>query len=112
MSKNKIPDVPLAERIRPKSLDDFYGQENLIAPGKPISLMIETDNLSSFILWGPPGSGKTTIAKIIAEKTNADFYQINAVSSGVKDVRHVIEIAGQNRQNSPALRRGELRPDR
>ena len=98
MSKNKIPDVPLAERIRPKSLDDFYGQENLIAPGKPISLMIETDNLSSFILWGPPGSGKTTIAKIIAEKTNADFYQINAVSSGVKDVRRVIEIAEQNRK--------------
>ena len=98
MSKNKIPDVPLAERIRPMSLDDFYGQENLVATGKPISLMIDTDNLSSFILWGPPGAGKTTIAKIIAEKTNADFYQINAVSSGVKDVRHVIEIAGQNRK--------------
>lgn len=97
MVKIKIPNTPLAERIRPKSLDDFCGQDNLVAPGKPIRLMIETDNLSSFILWGPPGSGKTTIAKIIAEKTNADFYQINAVSSGVKDVRRVIEIAEQNR---------------
>ncbi|MFB3057608.1 MAG: replication-associated recombination protein A, partial [Ignavibacteriaceae bacterium] len=96
--KNKTPNIPLAERIRPKGLDEFYGQENLVAAGKPIRLMIETDALSSFVLWGPPGSGKTTLAKIIAEKTKADFYQINAVSSGVKDVRRVIEIAEQNRK--------------
>jgi putative ATPase len=96
--KNKTPNIPLAERIRPKDLDEFYGQENLVGSGKPIRLMIETDTLSSFILWGPPGSGKTTLAKIIAEKTKADFYQINAVSSGVKDVRRVIEIAEQNRK--------------
>ena len=95
---SKTPNIPLAERIRPKELDGFYGQENLVAAGKPIRLMIETDTLSSFILWGPPGSGKTTLAKIIAEKTAADFYQINAVSSGVKDVRRVIEIAEQNRK--------------
>ena len=95
--KNNIPDIPLAERVRPKNLDEFYGQEKLVGEGKPIRLMIENDALSSFILWGPPGSGKTTIAKIIAEKTKADFYQVNAVSSGVKDLRRVIEIAEQNR---------------
>ncbi len=97
-AKIKIPDVPLAERIRPKKLDDFYGQENLVGEGKPIRLMIENDTLSSFILWGPPGTGKTTLAKIIAEETKADFYQINAVSSGVKDIRQIIEIATQNKK--------------
>ena len=96
--KNKIPEVPLAERIRPKNLDDFHGQEKLVGSGKPIRLMIENDTLSSFILWGPPGSGKTTLAKIIAEKTRADFFRLNAVSSGVKDVRRVIEIGEQNRR--------------
>jgi len=96
--KNSFPNVPLAERIRPKDLDDFYGQENLVGEGKPIRSMIDNDTLSSFILWGPPGSGKTTLAKIIAEKTDADFYQLNAVSSGVKDLRQVIEIATQNKQ--------------
>ena len=95
--RNNIPDIPLAERVRPKNLDEFYGQEKLVGEGKPIRLMIENDALSSFILWGPPGSGKTTLAKIIAEKTKADFYQVNAVSSGVKDLRRVIEIAEQNR---------------
>ena len=60
--QSKSPNVPLAERIRPKDLVEFYGQENLVAAGKPIRLMIETDTLSSFILWGPPGSGKTTLA--------------------------------------------------
>jgi putative ATPase len=100
--KNKItiPDTPLAERIRPKDLGDFYGQENLVGKGKPIRLMIENDTLSSFILWGPPGSGKTTLAKIIAEKTNAEFFQLNAVSSGVKDLRRVIDIGLQNKQMS------------
>ena len=95
--KNDIPDIPLAERVRPKNLDEFYGQEKLVGEGKPIRLMIENDALSSFILWGPPGSGKTTLAKIIAVKTKADFYKVNAVSSGVKDLRRVIEIAEQNR---------------
>jgi putative ATPase len=96
--KISIPDTPLAERIRPKDLGEFYGQENLVGKGKPIRLMIENDTLSSFILWGPPGSGKTTLAKIIAEKTNAEFFQLNAVSSGVKDLRRVIDIGLQNKQ--------------
>ena len=97
-TKGKVPDTPLAERIRPKELDEFYGQENLVGPGKPIRLMIDSDTLSSFILWGPPGTGKTTLAKIIAQRTKADFYQLNAVSSGVKDVRQVIEIGHQNKK--------------
>jgi putative ATPase len=93
----KPPQIPLAERVRPKTLEEFKGQENLLGEGNPIRQMIEKDTLSSFILWGPPGTGKTTIAKIIAQNTNSDFYQLNAVSSGVKDVRHVIEIAGKNK---------------
>jgi len=95
---NKIPQIPLAERVRPKSLSEFRGQKALLDPGRPLRLMIENDTLSSFILWGPPGSGKTTIAKIIAEKTNSEFYQINAVSSGVKDIRSIIERAELNQK--------------
>lgn len=94
--KIKIPVIPLAERCRPKTLDEFQGQEKLVGNGKPLRTMIESDSLSSILLWGPPGTGKTTLAKIISETTNSDFYQINAVSSGVKDIRQVIEIAKQN----------------
>lgn len=98
MKKNiQIPSVPLAERTRPATVNDFFGQNNLLGKGKPIKLMIENDTPSSFILWGPPGSGKTTIARIIANHTQADFYQINAVSSGVKDIREIIEIARKNK---------------
>lgn len=99
MSKITIPNIPLAERCRPKTLDEFQGQQKLVGEAKPIRLMVENDTLSSFILWGPPGTGKTTLAKIIANSTNSDFYQINAVSSGVKEIREVIERAKQNQMH-------------
>ncbi|MDX9925644.1 MAG: replication-associated recombination protein A, partial [Ignavibacteriaceae bacterium] len=96
MSK-EIPSIPLAERSRPKSIDEFKGQDHLLGDGKPLRIMIENDNVSSVILWGPPGTGKTTIAKIISEKTNSEFFQINAVSSGVKDIRNIIEKSKENK---------------
>jgi putative ATPase len=88
--------APLAERLRPTSLDRFVGQQHLIGEEKPLRLLIEKDETPSMIFWGPPGCGKTTLARIIAEQTKAEFYQLNAVSSGVQDVRKVIERASVN----------------
>ena len=89
--------LPLAERLRPKSLDDYIGQKHLVGPNAVLRRMIESGNLSSFILWGPPGVGKTTLAKIIANKLERPFYTLSAVTAGVKDVRDVIEKAKQTR---------------
>ncbi len=97
-AKKEIPQIPLAERIRPKNLDQFQGQDHLVGQGKPIRIMIQQQALSSFIMWGKPGTGKTTIAKIISEQSNSEFFQLNAVSSGVKDLRKVIEYAKENLQ--------------
>lgn len=82
---------PLAERMRPKSLDDYIGQKHLVGEGAVIRRMIESGNISSFILWGPPGVGKTTLARIIAEQTQVPFYTLSAVTSGVKEVREVLD---------------------
>jgi putative ATPase len=93
----KVPSIPLAERCRPQSLDDFQGQEKLIGPGGPLRVMIESDTLSSIVLWGPPGTGKTTIARIISNATDSEFFQINAVSSGVREIRQIIDLARNNK---------------
>ncbi len=85
--------LPLAERLRPRSLDQYIGQKHLVGEGAILRQMIQSGNLSSFILWGPPGVGKTTLAKIIAQTLNRPFYTLSAVTSGVKEVREVIEKA-------------------
>lgn len=85
--------IPLAERLRPKSLEEYIGQEHLVGPDGIIRRMIETGKVNSFILWGPPGVGKTTLARIIAEQTEAPFYTLSAVTSGVKEVREVLQKA-------------------
>lgn len=88
---------PLAERLRPKDLDSYFGQQHLVGEGAVLRKMIDSGNISSFILWGPPGVGKTTLARIIATKLDRPFYTLSAVSSGVKDVREVIQKAQSQR---------------
>lgn len=88
--------IPLAERVRPKNLDEFVGQEHLLGKDKALRKLLDQGKLFSMILWGPPGSGKTTLAKLIAEIIKADFYQISAVSSGVKEIREMIQTAEEN----------------
>ncbi|EKD95393.1 MAG: hypothetical protein ACD_24C00499G0002 [uncultured bacterium] len=96
---------PLASRIRPKSLDEFIGQEHLAGEGKPIRVAIENKHLFSFILWGPPGVGKTTLGKIYANELNAEFHNLSAVSAGKDDVRKVIETAkiSLEKSNKPTM---------
>ena len=88
--------LPLAERLRPKTLDDYIGQKHLVGPGAILRQMIESGNIASFILWGPPGVGKTTLARIIAHQLQRPFYTLSAVTSGVKEVRDVIDKAKRN----------------
>ena len=83
--------IPLAERMRPQTLDNYIGQTHLVGPGGVVRNMIDTGRINSFILWGPPGVGKTTLARIIANVTEAEFYTLSAVTSGVKDVREIID---------------------
>src|SRR3954447_23223109 len=85
--------APLAARLRPRSLDEVVGQEHLLAPGRPLRALIEADRLTRVIFWGPPGTGKTTLARLIADATNKACESLSAVSASVKDVRDIIERA-------------------
>src|SRR5512137_1124518 len=89
---------PLAERMRPRSLDEVVGQEHILAPGKALRLQIERDDPGSIIFWGPPGVGKTTLAKIIARVTKAEFIEFSAVLAGIKEIKQVMADAEKARQ--------------
>ena len=89
---------PLADRMRPRTLEEFVGQEHLVGPGKPLRVQIERDDPGSMIFWGPPGTGKTTLAKIIARITKAEFIEFSAVLSGIKEIKQVMADAGRARQ--------------
>ena len=90
--------APLASRLRPESLDEYVGQRHLIGEGKILRRLIEKDQISSMIFWGPPGVGKTTLARIIARQTRAEFVEFSAVTSGIKEVKEVMNQAEQNRR--------------
>ena len=90
-------DAPLADRMRPRTLEEFVGQEGILSPGSLLRRAIEKDELRSLILWGPPGTGKTTLATVIARRTRARFVSYSAVLSGVKEIREVMKKARQTR---------------
>ena len=89
---------PLADRMRPEMIEEFVGQVHILGPGKPLRKQIERDELASMILWGPPGSGKTTLATIIARKTRSEFVRFSAVLSGIKEIKGVMATAEKVRQ--------------
>src|ERR1700751_6070285 len=89
---------PMADRMRPRTLDEYVGQEHLVGPGKPLRTQIERDDPGSLIFWGPPGTGKTTLAKIIARMTKADFIEFSAVLAGIKEIKQVMADAERARQ--------------
>src|SRR5882672_984309 len=89
---------PLAERMRPERLEDYIGQEHILGPGKPLRRQIERDEMSSVILWGPPGTGKTTLARLIARRTRCEFIPFSAVLSGIKEIKAVMADAERLRR--------------
>ncbi|HLH04499.1 MAG TPA: replication-associated recombination protein A [Bryobacteraceae bacterium] len=89
---------PLADRMRPRTLEEYVGQEHILGPGKPLRVQIESGNLTSLILWGPPGSGKTTLARLIAQRSRADFVPFSAVLSGIKEIKAVMAAAEKTRR--------------
>src|SRR6185436_10773981 len=93
-----LPGTPLAERMRPRTLEEFVGQSHLVGEGRPMRQAIESGALHSLILWGPPGTGKTTLARILASVTGADFVAFSAVTSGIKEIKAVIAAAEHTRQ--------------
>ncbi len=99
MLKNETDTAPLAERMRPRTLDEFRGQEHLLGPGKLLRRLIESDQVSSLILWGPPGSGKTTLARIVANATSSHFIFFSAILSGVKDLRQIVKEAEEKQES-------------
>src|SRR5215213_9758118 len=90
---NAEPPAPLAEALRPRSIDEVVGQRHLLGPGRPLRLAFESGKAHSMILWGPPGSGKTTLARLMAKAFEAEFVALSAVFSGVKDIREALQAA-------------------
>lgn len=103
MNKSTSKNIPLAARMRPQNLEEYVGQKHLVGKNKPIRKLVEKDDLVSLIFWGPPGSGKTTLAQIIANETNARFVRLSAVNAGKSDVRKVIELTKKPENNQKSL---------